>query len=432
MSVEKNIYLLNYNGLSGKEGHCLIIIFPELIIFPEYGGGTMVSYCSQRRGVQGKEGEGCGSMVRVALLKVDNYQEKLVRESMVTALSLLGITEDFFHGKKVLLKPNFLAASPVEKAVCSHPAVVGGIASVVKEMKGRVEVGDSPGFGSVFKVAESCGVAAPLRELNVPLVSLEDGIQASFPQGEVCKAFTLGRRVKEVDKIISVARLKTHNLTKYTGAVKNLYGCISGRHKASLHLRYNQVELFSRMLADLLGAVRPDLSLVDGIVSMEGPGPRKGNPRFTGFIVMSQDAVAADVVACKTVGINPEEVLHLKYAGEKGWGEKDLKNIEIVGDKEESIQVKGFKKADSHSPMTGPVPSFLVRFLRNYFVPLPEIIPGKCQSCGICAHSCPPGIIEVKKDRVAEIDMRGCIRCYCCQELCPHEAVTLKRRWVFK
>ncbi len=369
-------------------------------------------------------------MVRVALLKVNSYQEELVKESIVTGLSLLGLKGDFFDEKRVLLKPNFLAASPVEKAVCSHPAVVGGIASVAQEMKGRVEVGDSPGFGSVFKVAESCGVAATLKELNVPLVSFEDNIEASFPEGEVCKTFPLARRVNEVDKIISVARLKTHNLTKYTGAVKNLYGCISGRHKASLHLRYNEIELFSRMLVDLLGAVRPALSLVDGIVSMEGPGPRKGDPRFTGFMVMSQDAVAADAVACRMVGINPEEVLHLKYAGEKGFGVTDISKIEIVGDKEESIAVKVFKQADSDSPVTGAVPSFLVRFLRNYFVPLPKIIPGKCQGCQICAHSCPPGIIKVNK--VAEIDKNECIRCYCCQELCPHEAITLKKRFVLK
>jgi len=159
---------------------------------------------------------------------------------------------------------------------------------------------------------------------------------------------------------------------------------------------------------------------------MEGPGPRRGNPRKTGFLVMSEDAVAADVVSCKLVGINPKEVLHLKFAGEMGFGEADYNELELVGDKADDLKVKDFEQAEGSTLATGYIPSFLVSVLRNHFIPLPHIIAQKCRGCNICVESCPAGII--KMGRTAQIDEDKCIRCYCCQELCPHEAIILKRR----
>ncbi len=368
-------------------------------------------------------------MIKVALLKVEDYRENEVNEALAKGLSLLGIEEDFFRGKKVLLKPNFLAPSAVDKAVCTHPVVFKGIASLAGEMGAQLTAGDSPGFGSASMVASACGINGPLQELGIPLVPFNEKVKTSFPEGRVCKSFLLAPPVVEADVVVSLARLKTHNLTYYTGAVKNLYGCIPGREKAALHLRYHDIENFSSMLADLYGLVKPELAVVDGIVSMEGPGPRGGSPRKTGFIVLSKDAVAADTVACKLVGIEPEEVLHLKYAGEMGFGVADFKDIEIVGDSFTELKVKGFKKADGAPLSTGFIPTRLSKFLRNCFIPLPFVQEDSCRGCSICAESCPPKTIAMEDKAV--IDHSKCIRCYCCQELCPHKAIKLKKRFRF-
>ena len=369
---------------------------------------------------------GVKKMSRVAVIKVEDYQEESVKEAIIKGMSLLGLKEGFFKDKQVLLKPNFLAPSPVERAVCSHPAVIGAVAATTAEMGGVVKAGDSPGLGSVFKVAQSCGASQVLENLGVPLVSFEEPVEVKFPQGRICRSFPLARPVVETDMIISLARLKTHNLTRYTGAVKNLYGCISGRHKAAFHLRYNSVEHFSQMLADLLGLIPPALSVVDGIVSMEGPGPRAGNPRFTGFMVISEDAAAADAAACSLVGIDPEKILHLKYAGEMGYGIHKINQLEMVGDSPLELKVKNFKQASGTSIIVkGFNHPLVARILRNLFVPIPDIIPEKCRGCSVCAESCPAGVISMEKK--AYINQNGCIRCYCCQELCPHEAIRLKR-----
>ena len=256
-------------------------------------------------------------------------------------------------------------------------------------------------------------------------------MEKKFPQGGICKAFPLATLLEEKDVLVSLARLKTHNLTGYTGAVKNLYGCIPGHQNGAFHLRFNQVENFNKMLADLLGLVQPALSLVDGIVSMEGPGPRRGTPHSTGFLVMSRDTVAADVMACRLVGINPEEVLHLKHAGEMGFGVTKYQEIELVGDPEEELRVQGFQQSQGSGAPAGIIPPFLANLMRDLFIFLPRVIPDQCKACGVCVESCPAQVITMDKE-VVMIDTKNCIRCYCCQELCPHEAIVLERYFTLK
>ncbi len=371
-------------------------------------------------------------MVKVALLKVPDYSKDKVSEALTRGLALLEVDKSFFEGKKVLLKPNLLAPSSVDAAVVSHPVVVSTAASLVLTMGGEVTVGDSPGLGSAGIVAASSGLAGALKKINVPLINLEGKREVKYPEGRICKSFPLAAAVVEKDILVSVARLKTHKLTRYTGAVKNLFGCIPGRTKAEFHLRYHRLADFNLMLADLLGVVKPSLAVVDGIVSMEGEGPRRGSPRNTGFMLISKDAVAADAVACALVGIKIKEVPHLMNAAAAGLGKADLKDIEILGDSFEDLRVKGFKQVSGTSRLEGGLfPPVLAGFLRKFIVPYPHIQADKCRGCRVCVECCPPGVIEVK-DNKASIRYNGCIRCYCCQELCPHGAVKLKRKVFLK
>jgi uncharacterized protein (DUF362 family)/NAD-dependent dihydropyrimidine dehydrogenase PreA subunit len=363
---------------------------------------------------------------KVAILKVPDYQEDRVREAVARGLKLLQVEEDFFKGKSVLLKPNLLMSFNTEKGVCSEPAVVAAMAAVSQGLGGDVCVGDSPAFESVHRVASVSGITRALRGMQVPLIPFDAKVDAKFQGGKICKSFPLAAVVLEKDVLVSVARLKTHSLTGYSGAVKNLYGCIVGHNKATLHHRYSDIHAFGKLLADLAGLIQPALSLVDGIISMEGPGPSRGTPRKTGFMVMSRDPVAADAVACRLVGIDIKDILHLKYAAEAGYGCADVNSMELLGDSLEGLMVKGFKKAPSHRHSARLIPGPLARVFMDYYLPFPLVHADKCKGCKICAGHCPPGIITV--DATPEIDYSKCIRCYCCQELCPHGAVTLKRR----
>ena len=58
-----------------------------------------------------------------------------------------------------------------------------------------------------------------------------------------------------------------------------------------------------------------------------------------------------------------------------------------------------------------------------------------CAGCGRCAESCPRHTIEMVtkgKRKLARIHPEKCIRCWCCQELCPIGAVGVKQNPIIK
>ena len=75
-------------------------------------------------------------------------------------------------------------------------------------------------------------------------------VDMANPDGRVFKSFTLGKVVTEVDKIINLAKLKTHSLTALTLCVKNMFGCVPGARKGQWHVRTHNAgkEYFARML----------------------------------------------------------------------------------------------------------------------------------------------------------------------------------------
>ena len=222
----------------------------------------------------------------VSIVKCDDYESEKVYQKVKDGLNLLGGIGSFVNeGDQVLLKPNFLVGRSPDRCVNTHPAIVRAVAKSVLEAGANPMIGDSPQLGSALKVAEKCGVAEIARELGIEIVEFEP-IEVMHPGGKYFKHFVLGKAVLEADKIINLPKLKTHNLTFLTLAVKNIFGCVPGARKAQWHVRTSQKgnAYLSRMLLDLYTLINPALSIVDGIVSMEGKGPGSGKPRKLGLI----------------------------------------------------------------------------------------------------------------------------------------------------
>jgi len=96
-------------------------------------------------------------------------------------------------------------------------------------------------------------------------------------------------------------------------------------------LRQSLHPFLSEALYDLNTRFRPDLSIVDGLVCLEGPGPVAGKPIQKNIVAASYDPLAVDVVAAKLIGENPRNVPHLKYALNHGF--EDSEKAVLVGDK---------------------------------------------------------------------------------------------------
>ncbi|TKZ35486.1 DUF362 domain-containing protein, partial [Brachyspira catarrhinii] len=284
---------------------------------------------------------------KVALIKCDSYDLNKVKDAINRGINLLGGIDLFIkYGDKILLKPNLLASESAEKSVTTHPIVFEAIISILQENNkekniNKISYGDSPGIGKGISVAQKSGISEVAQRLKIEYADFDEPIGISFNEGIKEKSFTIAKPIAEADTIISLPKLKSHALTVMTGAVKNQFGCIPGFRKAEYHLKLPDFDDFSTMLLDLNKLINPKLYIMDGIMAMEGNGPRSGNPKKLNVLLLSSDAVALDYVASQIISFDYNLIPTIKMGFKLGFSNKE--NIEIVGDNIESVKVKALK-----------------------------------------------------------------------------------------
>ena len=143
--------------------------------------------------------------------------------------------------------------------------------------------------------------------------------------------FPLADAVLDCDGLINLPKMKTHQLTRITGAVKNLFGCIPGKRKALYHVQFPDVDVFSRLLVQLNLTVRPRLHVMDGIIAMEGNGPVGGTPVDMRVAMASLDPLAMDTLATKIMGFDPGQIMYLAAMAEAGMGQGDIGKMQVLG-----------------------------------------------------------------------------------------------------
>ncbi|HCJ66551.1 MAG TPA: hypothetical protein DHV62_04305, partial [Elusimicrobia bacterium] len=252
-------------------------------------------------------------MARVAILKCDNYKLDELKTKIEKVFSYFPQVVN--ADEKILLKPNLLSAHPAEEAVTTHPEFVRAVAKRVKNLGAQVKIGDSPSVPvtketeKIEKLWEVTGMKKITQEENVELVNFANSGVREFPsKNSFWKKIYLSNIAFEVDGIISLPKLKTHNLMTFTAGIKNLYGLIPGMIKADYHrLAYNP-RLFAELLSEILVIIKPRLTIIDGIIGMDGNGPVTGRIRNFGLILASDDVVALDAVVCEIIGLKREYV----------------------------------------------------------------------------------------------------------------------------
>jgi len=368
---------------------------------------------------------------KVAIIRCESYDYSEVKAAVDRGTSLIGgLASLVTPGEKILLKPNLLAPEPPEKCVTTHPMVFKAVAEAFQAAGTHLSYGDSPGWGSPAAVAKKAGLAAVAEELGIPLANFVQGEEVFFAEGYQNKKFVLAQGVREADGLVSLPKLKTHGLMRLTGAIKNQFGCIPGTLKGEYHVKLPAVNEFAQMLIDLNLAIRPRLYIMDGIMAMEGNGPRGGNPKPMNILLISVDPVALDATICRLVQLNPEYIPTLQLGLSSGLG--SMQDIELVGDDINQFINPGFDV--KHENATGArVPA--VALLNNLLVPKPFIIENNCIRCGVCVQSCPvkPKAVDWASsdhDNTPVYYYERCIRCYCCQEMCPEHAIEIKSSWL--
>lgn len=333
-------------------------------------------------------------------------------------------------GDKVFLKLNLLMKKRPNEAVTTHPALVEAVVRIIQKRKAHVIIGDSPGgpytISRLSAIYRACGIEEVAKKTNAELNYNLAEERVSYPQGKLVKSFILLKPLWEADFVISLSKLKTHMMMKYTGAVKNLFGIIPGMKKADYHLRMPDVDNFADMLIDLALCVNADLHIMDAIVGMEGRGPSGGDLRQVGALLISDDPFALDVVATSLVKINPLSVPTVEKGLERG-KVGDVNSIDLHGNNISEWKIEPFKAPKVNKTVRFPIPDLLTQPLR----PKPVFNNSLCVSCGDCVDNCPPNALKLVEGK-PDVNLKTCIRCYCCQELCPQKAVSVKRNFLGK
>lgn len=287
----------------------------------------------------------------VALSYCENYSKGNVTKSLHAVMDCLGGMGKFvFPGERVLIKPNLLKAVSPEAHATTHPAVIEAVVRQVLDCGCRPFIGDSPAFGGLSSVAATAGIADICKRYSIPLVPFSSPVAVRLSSSWVEK-IAIDRAVLQADKIINVPKLKTHVQVGFSGAVKNLFGCVVGKRKPIWHFRAGDGEhLFGEMLIGVYKAVSPALHIIDGVIAMEGNGPVSGKPRPLGLVAASVDGLSLDRVLCGIIGM-PVYSVEIFAALRRHYNRDiDIKEVEIRGD-----LLSSFVKNDFLMPERAPI-----------------------------------------------------------------------------
>jgi uncharacterized protein (DUF362 family) len=271
----------------------------------------------------------------MALLPATSYDGNLA-DLILRGLGMLG--QDV-RGRRVLLKPNMVEYWS-DKAVNTDPRIVAGAAEAMLKAGAReVVIGEGPGHRrDVEYLLEGTGMRDVLTDMRLRFVDLNhDDVRRVPLKSRFTELDTVWLPVEllKSDYIVSMPKLKTHHLAGMTASMKNLFGTVPGAvygwPKNLLHFRG-----IDQSIIDLAATIRPQLTIVDGILAMEGDGPIMGRPRPLGFVAMGTDLVSVDVTCARIIGLDPEKVPYLSVAAEF-LGNAEPGRIEQRGEKPTDI-----------------------------------------------------------------------------------------------
>ncbi len=379
-------------------------------------------------------------MSEIIIAEQSTYEYAELSAKIFRMLDDLGLRQKIRPEDRVFLKVNLLSKKRPEDAVTTHPSVVRAVAEYVIASGAQPIIGDSPGGPFTEQALRGIYEATGMREVaertGATLNYDTRGVEVRLTDYKALERIEMVQAILDADLVINLAKLKTHVMMTYTGAVKNLFGTVPGLTKASYHMKLQEPQLFANHLIDICEKIKPIISLIDGIEAMEGDGPSNGEKRALGFLLTGTNPYELDYYACVLAGIDPEKVATLVEARKR-----DKMNLEraevrlcdrLFNDREAKEEIARLNLAPFKLPkpqsvnfLHGRVPAFMENFLVRQTKSKPIFIRKKCIGCRKCERSCPAKIIAVK-DGKAGAALQNCISCFCCHELCPVDAIRIK------
>ena len=281
----------------------------------------------------------------VALTRCSDYSAKNVADAIQRQFELLGGLEKFVkYGDSVLLKPNFIAPLSRRHATQTDPAILIETAKLLKDFGAKPFIADSPAWDNISACVKALEMEEALKKLGVPFRQLDNP--------KICKIepdtkVGISSVALDADVIINMPKFKSHQQLVATFAVKNMFGCVTGKKKAYWHFaKGKDSQQFCQLLIGIFKFLNPVLTIIDGVIAMDGPGPINGTTKNLGWIIAGTEPISCETVCSKLINMAPQDLPMVRVAQKIDFGCWDLDKIKITGDAPEQAICKDFIPAE--------------------------------------------------------------------------------------
>jgi len=373
----------------------------------------------------------------VSIVSVKNLEEIELKTKQ--AIDLIGgMNEIVKKGDLVLLKPNFVAPRQSYTGTVTDLNIVKKVIDEVRDCGGEPILGDMAGIEfDTERTLEILGVKAFAKKMKVKIVDFlkHERVDVKITDGVIFRKLKLSKIVFDSDVIINIPKVKTHNITIASLGMKNLMGFLTTEDR-----RWAHINGIDQAILDLNKVIRPQLTIADGVIAMNGDGAVYGDPVRLGVIAAGKKVAAVDKVCCQIMGLDPRKVPHIELAYKSGF-ESDI--IKIKGESIDNISkiTFGVKKGQLYRQVYRGMYAIDYVYSRIFkektIIPRlvsivgtkPRINSKICNYCGICENVCPVKAIRIDWSRSRiKIDRDKCmrVRCLLCFEACPQGAINVK------
>ncbi|MCJ7648923.1 MAG: DUF362 domain-containing protein [Candidatus Lokiarchaeota archaeon] len=273
-----------------------------------------------------------------SIVSVVKYEKPL--ESVRKAVELSKLFDDLPKEAKIFIKPNIVYwnSGPHPKwGVITTSRVMEDVVTLLKE-QGIDDITIGEGFGSNEAAQDAfkkLGYNDLKERFGVKLINTNDRPYEKIDMG--CDFLVnFASDPLKADYIISLPVLKTHSQAVVSLGTKNLKGFISIPSRKKFHSA-DPIKTLHFNVAKLPNNIPPCLTLIDGIYTLERGPSMDGKAHRTNLLIASKDILSADIVGAKLLGIEPSDVPHLIQAAKDRERSADLSDIEIVGEKIETV-----------------------------------------------------------------------------------------------
>jgi uncharacterized protein (DUF362 family) len=280
-------------------------------------------------------------------------------------------------GETVFIKPNMVSLpgvpghDPFGTGECTKPELAVEVARQCLEA-GASEVVIGDGSHALVlrwdlaltldRAANLAGEVARLsadygRPVRVASLETDSPGWVDVPSDTYLGTIAVSSLVFEADRVISVPVAKTHLSAQLTLSLKNFIGITplerygdldNGVFDRGVVFDHGSPAAIAAIYLDIVRGVQPDLAIIDLSLGVEGDGPNLHHGGTTVdmrrrlgdyVLVASTDLVAADATAARIMSHEPEDVVQLVMAHDRGLGEMRAERIAIMGAPVRDVQV---------------------------------------------------------------------------------------------